>query len=88
MLDDSKNARQAAHISAQKAGPPWPTPALDGVFPFPSVSSHLTALSQTYFAVRATIPVCFFVVEGEKTAVLLQVSTRKAAKAVFNVTGD
>lgn len=48
--------RQAAHISAQSM---LPMPALDGVFPFPSVSSYLTALNQTYFAVRPTIPVCF-----------------------------
>lgn len=49
--------RQAAHISAHKAASPcqlWMV-----FFPFPNVCSHLTALSQSYFAVRATTPVCF-----------------------------
>lgn len=58
MLDDSKNASQTScsHFSSES----WLSmPALDGVFPFPSVSSHLTALSQTYFAARATLPGCF-----------------------------
>lgn len=49
--------RQAAHISAQKAG--CPCQLWIFFFPFLGVSSHLTALSQIYFAVWATIPVCF-----------------------------
>jgi len=43
--------RQAAHISAFSLKSWLFVPSLDGVFPFPSLSSHLTTLSQTYFDV-------------------------------------